>query len=93
MVNANLVFNWPVVQQLLTSAHEPGDTLLTTQSNQDDQFHAATDIFFHFKSVLHNGWIDQPADSWRLFSDESLVDLCDFTECKELVLSFKDVRV
>ncbi|CAJ0543767.1 Ff.00g039160.m01.CDS01 [Fusarium sp. VM40] len=92
--NANHVLNWPVVQQLLASAHEPGDTLLTTQSNQDDQFHAATDVFFHSRSVLHNGWFDQPADSWRLFSDESLVNLFDFTVCKELVLSFfNDVNV
>lgn len=92
--NANHVLNWPVVQQLLASAHETGETLLTTQSNHDDQFHAATNVFFHSRSVLHNGWIDQPADSWRLFSDESLVDLCDFTVCKELVLSFfNDVNV
>ncbi|KAH7233009.1 hypothetical protein BKA59DRAFT_534822, partial [Fusarium tricinctum] len=92
--NANHVLNWPVVQQLLASTHEPGDTFLTPQSNQDDQFHAATDIFFHSRSVLQNSWIDQPADSWRLFSDESLVDLCDFTECKELVVSFfNDVNV
>ncbi|KAI1072949.1 hypothetical protein LB507_008996 [Fusarium sp. FIESC RH6] len=60
--NANHVFSWRLVQELLSEAREDGYDM---QAHSD-----ATDIFFHHQP--HPPTTSHPPSSWKLFDDKTL---------------------
>lgn len=66
--NANHIYEWPIVQQLLSEA--TGDPMPTRHDGAVDISFDATDIFFEPSSNSQD--TSMPVDSWRLFQDRSL---------------------
>lgn len=88
--NANHVFSWPLVQELLSKASEDGESLQTHTN--------ATEVFFQPQSSNYlSSTVSQPPLSWRLYDNAELFysSLDDFvSQLRDLIhLYFTEVNI
>lgn len=85
--NANHVLDWPIVQQLFDTAQAGEGPSLFSGTGRGCRSSSATEIFFDPESKPRD---ERPVDSWRLFRDCTLADLCDPAEYLDLVSAYFD---